>query len=500
VRFPAKAGSQVVAVTFLNGAAMPEGPWRPRQSGLGAAAKYRDYTQGEPAIGSIRVSGPFDATGPGQTASRNKIFICQPAGKEDEETCAKKILTTLARRAYRRPVTEREMLTLLSFYNEGQKQAGFEAGIGTALRRILVSPSFLFHVENDPDNVAPGSAYRISDFELATRMSFFLWSSIPDDELLDAAERGQLRDPAMLEQQVRRMLADARAQALVNNFAGQWLYLRNVPAAAPDPELFPDFEENLREALLQETNLFFASTLRENRSVLDLLNADYTFLNERLARHYGIPNVYGSHFRRVTLTDQNRRGLLGQGSILMVTSYATRTSPTLRGKWVLENILAAPPPPPPANVVAALPDAKQGGEIRSVRQLLEQHRANPVCATCHGRMDPLGFALDNFDALGQWRDTEAGKPINASGILPDGTKFEGASGLRNELMKHPEQFATSVAEKLLTYGLGRGVEYYDQPAIRKVVREAASSDYRWSSILAGIIKSTPFQMRRSGQP
>ena len=498
VRFPAKAGTQVVAVTFLNETSMPEGPWRPRQTGMGAAAKYKDYTQGEPAIASVVVSGPFDSTGPGETSSRNRIFVCQPTGPQDEEACAKKILTNLARRAYRRPATEREMRTLLTFYDEGKTQGGFEAGIGTALRRVLVSPSFLFHVEMDPDNPAPGSAYRISDFEMASRISFFLWSSIPDDELLSVAERGQLRDPAVLERQVRRMLADPRLDSLVNNFAGQWLFLRNVAAASPDPETFPDFEENLREALLQETTLFFASTLRENRSLLDLLNADYTFMNERLARHYGVPNVYGSHFRRVKLADENRRGLLGQGSVLLVTSYATRTSPTLRGKFVLENILGAPLPPPPANV-PSLQDRDESGKILSVREILEKHRANPVCASCHSRMDPLGFALDNFDAIGQWRDTASGTPIDASGVLPDGTKFKGVGELRALLLKQPEQFAITVTEKLLTYGLGRGVEYYDQPAVRKIVREAAPDNYRWASIVAGIIKSTPFQMRRSGQ-
>ena len=499
VRFPAKAGTQVVAVTFLKETALPEGPWRPPQTGMGAAAKYKDYTQGEPAIAGVVVSGPFDSTGPGTTPSRERIFVCQPTGPQDEEACAKKILTNLARRAYRRPATEREMRTLLTFYDEGKTQGGFEAGIGTALRRVLVSPSFLFHVEMDPNNAAPGSPYRISDLELASRISFFLWSSIPDDELLEAAQRGQLRDPAVLERQVRRMLTDPRSDALVNNFAGQWLFLRNIPSASPDPETFPDFEENLREALLQETTLFFASTLRENRSLIDLLNADYTFLNERLARHYGVANVYGSHFRRVKVADENRRGLLGQGSVLLVTSYATRTSPTLRGKFVLENILGSPLPPPPADV-PALEDRDESGKILSVREVLEKHRANPVCASCHSRMDPLGFALDNFDAIGQWRDVAAGTPIDASGVLPDGTKFEGVQELRALLLKRPEQFAITVTEKLLTYGLGRGVEYYDQPAVRQIVREAAPDNYRWASIIAGIIKSTPFQMRRSGQP
>ena len=500
LRVPVKAGTRTVGVAFLEEASEPEGAYRPPQTGLGAASSYRDYTEGEPAVGNVSISGPYDAKGGGGAPSRSKIFVCHPTSARDEDACAQKILSTLARRAYRRPATEREVQTLFTFYKTGRSRGNFEAGIGSALRRVLVSPSFLFRVEPDPASTAPDSAYRISDLALASRLSFFVWSSIPDDELLDVAQRGQLSDPAVLEQQVRRMLADPRSKALVDNFAGQWLYLRNVKAAAPDPDIFPDFEENLREALLRETELFFGSMLREDHKLLDLLNADYTFLNERLARHYGIPNVYGSHFRRVTLSDENRRGLLGQGSILMVTSYSTRTSPTLRGKWVLENVLAAPPPPPPPNVVAALKERGADGKILSVRQLMEEHRSNAVCATCHGRMDPLGFALDNFDALGQWRTTEGGKPIDPTGVLPDGTRFEGAAGLRKELLKHPEQFATAVTEKLLTYGLGRGIEYYDQPAIRKIVREAAASDYRWSSLIAGIAKSTPFQMRRSIEP
>jgi hypothetical protein len=368
------------------------------------------------------------------------------------------------------------------------------------LRAILVSPEFLFRIERDPDQVAPDTAYPISDLELASRLSFFLWSSLPDEPLLELAEAGRLRDPRELEKQVGRMLEDARSRALVVNFAGQWLYLRNMRSASPDPAAFPSFDENLRQAFQQETELFFESMLREDRSVLNLLDADYTFLNQRLARHYRIPNVYGSHFRRVTLTDQERRGLLGQGSLLTVTSYPNRTSPVLRGKWLLENILGTPPPPPPPNV-PALKDRGEKGEALSVRQRMEQHRANPACASCHARMDPLGFALENFDGIGRWRTTsEANTPIDASGILPDGTRFQGPVGLREVILSQPERFVTTVTERLLTYALGRGVEYYDAPAIRRIRREAASEDYRWSSLILGIVKSTPFQMRRSQEP
>jgi hypothetical protein len=359
-------------------------------------------------------------------------------------------------------------------------------------------------VESDPApqrGVPPGAAHAISNFELASRLSFFLWSSIPDDELLGLAERGRLKDPAVLEQQVRRMLADSRAKTLVDNFAGQWLYLRNMATAAPDPDEFPEFDENLRQAFQQETQLFFQDMLRENRSVLDLLDANYTFLNERLARHYGIPNVYGNDFRRVMLSDAQRGGLLGQGSILTVTSYATRTSPTLRGKWLLENILGAPPPPPPPDV-PSLKDRGEDGKILSVRQQMEQHRASPVCSSCHSRMDPLGFALDNYDGIGRWRTASGATntPIDSSGVLPDGTKFQGPAELKKILLSRREQFVTTFTERLLTYALGRGVEYYDQPAVRKIVRGAAPGDYRWSSLISGIVQSTPFQMRRSVEP
>jgi hypothetical protein len=416
----------------------------------------------------------------------------------DEDACAGKILAALARRAYRRPIGDLDLEHLLGPYRLARNEGDFESGIQMALQRILVSPEFLFRIERDPRGVTPGTPYRIGDIELASRLSFFLWSSIPDDELLNLAERGQLRNPDVLQRQVRRMLLDSRANALVDNFAGQWLYLRNVKSVWPDLAEYPDFDENLRASLQKETELFFESTLREDRSVLELLNADYTFLNERLARHYGIPNVYGNHFRRVTLRDENRRGLLGHGSILMVTSYGNRTSPTLRGKWLLDNLLGAPPPPPPPNV-PSLVDRNDEGKILSMRQQMELHRSNSACAGCHRLMDPLGFALENFDAVGRWRDTSgpANSPIDASGVLADGTGFEGPAGLRKILESEPDQFVTTVTEKLLTYSLGRGLGYFDAPAVRKIVREAETTDYRWSAIIAGIIKSVPFQMKKA---
>jgi len=368
-----------------------------------------------------------------------------------------------------------------------------------AVQRILVSPEFLFRIEHDPSSVAAGTAYRVSDLELASRLSFFLWSSMPDDQLLNLAAAGKLKEPAVLDQQVRRMLADSRSNALVTNFFGQWLYLRNMPGVHPDQDAFPEFDENLRAAFEQETQLFLESNLREDRSVLDLLNADYTFVNERLARFYGIPNIYGSHFRRVSLAGHDeRRGLLGQGSILTVTSYANRTSPTIRGKWLLTNVLGTPPPPPPPNVPSLKEDATSNGRVLTMRERMEQHRSNAACAVCHAQMDPLGFALENFNGVGEWRTTsEAGNPVDASGALPNGVKFNGPAELRKLLLSHPEQFANTVTDRLLTYALGRGVEYYDQPAVRKITREAASNNYKWSSLILGIVSSVPFQMRMS---
>ena len=386
---------------------------------------------------------------------------------------------------------------LLGFYEDRRGSDGFEAGIQLALQRILADPEFIFRVERDPPGVTPGASYQVSDLTLASRLSFFLWSSIPDDELLELAVEGELSDPAVLEQQVRRMLADRRSTALVDNFVGQWLLLRNIPNVTPDPIAFPTFDENLRAAFTRESELFVESILRDDRSVVELLSADSTFVNERLAEHYGIPGIYGNRFRRVTLGAEQRGGLLGHGSLLTVTSYPNRTSPVLRGKWVLENVLGTPPPAPPADV-PPLPDRGEGGTPATVRELMEQHRANPVCAGCHAPMDPLGFALENFDAIGRWRTTDARAPIDASGVLPNGAEFEGPSGLRTLLVNNPEQFVRTLTEKLLAYALGRGVEYYDYPTIRKITRDAAATDYRWSSIVLGIVESPPFQMRSAG--
>ena len=490
VRIPVTAGPHLVGVSLL------KETWAREQM---IQPTFASLEREEPGVGRVTILGPYDPQGPGETPSRSKIFVCRPTNSQDEEVCARKIISTLARRAYRRPIADHEVENLLVPYHTGRSEEGFEAGIEWALQRILVSPEFLFRIEQDPESVEPGTAYPISDLELASRLSFFLWSSIPDDPLLDVAANGQLKDSAVLEKQVRRMLADSRSKALVSNFAGQWLYLRNMATVAPDLGEFPEFDENLREALQRETELFFESMLRENHSVVELLDADYTFLNERLARHYGIPNIYGNHFRRVTLEDERRRGLLGKGSILTTTSYANRTSPVLRGKWILENILGAPPPPPPPNI-PELQEATRDGKPLTMRQRMEAHRANPACATCHARMDPLGFALENFDAIGGWRATEADLPIDASGVLPDGTQFEGASGLREVLLSRREEFVRIVTEKLLTYALGRGTEYYDAPAVRSIMRKAAPSDYRWSSLIVGIVKSTPFQIRRSEEP
>lgn len=505
VRFPAKAGSRLVGVNFLNDAWEREGvldsplaEFRLLDKSSEGRSDSPGTKEDAPAVSQVSIGGPYNAKGLGETPSRRKIFVCRPAGSTDELPCATKILSGLARSAYRRPVTNADLQALLSLYNIGRKEGGFEAGIEMALQRILVSPEFLFRIEHDPVSVAPGSAYRVSNLELASRLSFFLWSSIPDNQLLNLAAAGKLKEPAILEQQVRRMLADPRSNALVTNFFGQWLYLRNMPGVHPDQDAFPEFDENLREAFEQETQLFLESNVREDRSVLDLLNADYTFVNERLARFYGIPNIYGSHFRRVSLEGhEERRGLLGQGSILTVTSYANRTSPTIRGKWLLTNVLGTPPPPPPPDV-PSLKETPPNGKVLTMRERMEQHRSNAACAVCHAQMDPLGFAMENFNGVGEWRTTsEAGTPVDASGVLPNGIKFNGPAELRKVLLSHPEQFANTVTDRLLTYALGRGVEYYDQPAIRKITREAASNNYRWSSLILGIVNSTPFQMRMS---
>jgi mono/diheme cytochrome c family protein len=495
IRLPFEAGRHAMAAAFLKETTEAEGALRPRMS----LYQYTTYKGGDPAVGSIVIGGPYNARKADDTPSRKKIFVCYPQGAAEEEPCARKIFSNLAHLAYRRPVTSGDVETLLSFYRKGRAAGDFDEGVEMALRRMLVDSEFLLRIERDPANTKPGSSYRISDLELASRLSFFLWSSIPDAELLRVAESGKLRERAVLEQQIRRMTADERSQALVDNFAGQWLYLRNIATIQPDPSEFREFDDNLRAAFERETSLFFGSIVREDRSVIDLLNANYTFLNERLARHYGIPNVYGSRFRRVTLSaDDERRGLLGQGSLLTVTSYANRTSPVLRGKWILENILGTPPPPPPPNV-PAFPDNPETGRALTVRERMETHRSNPVCATCHRVMDPLGFSLENFDAVGRWRTKEAGGAVDAVGQLADGTVVNGPVSLRQALVKRPAQFVGTMTEKLMTYALGRGLEAYDMPVVRSIAEESARSNYRFSTIITGIVESTPFQMKNASE-
>ena len=500
-RFPVRAGTHVVGVTFARRTRVVEGvaPERLPPWVFGTGRGFLERM----AVSAVEVEGPFnpDTVGggvsdPDAATGGPRLFLCRPTGPDDENACATRILATLARRAYRRPVVTADLDVLQGFYDEGRRAGTFETGIQRALEMMLVDPEFLFRIERDPAGVPAATVYRLSDIELASRLSFFLWSSAPDDELLDVAAEGRLSDPAMLEHQVRRMLADPRSSVLVTSFAAQWLHLRRMGSVTPDVNAFPEFDDNLREAFVRETELFLEHQFRADRSVVDLLSADYTFVNERLARHYGLPNVYGSRFRRVTLDDERRRGLLGHGSILTVTSLATRTSPVVRGKWVLENVLGTPPPPPPPDV-PALPESTQQETPTSMRERMEAHRANPVCASCHTRMDPIGFALEHFDAVGRWRDTEGGMPIDTSGTLPDGTVFSGLPALRDVLLEQRGEFVSTVTEKLLIYALGRGVEYYDRPAIRAIVRQAEENDYRWSSLILGVTRSQPFQMRRS---
>jgi hypothetical protein len=450
-----------------------------------------------PAVFTLTVNGPYQGKGPGDTPSRRRIFVCTPQSAGDEEACAKKILLTTMRRAWRRPVSDADLQAPLKFYHDARKNGSFDSGIEMGLRAILMSPEFLFRVEQDPANAAPGAAYRLSSLELASRLSFFLWSSIPDDELLATAENGSLHKPEVIEKQTRRMLADARSRSLVNNFAAQWLHLRNLATITPDMRLFPDFDDNLRQAFRQETELFVESVMREDRPVTELIGARYTFVNERLAKHYGIPNIYGSRFRRIDLPpDSPRGGLLRHGSILTVTSYATRTSPVIRGNWILTNILGVPPPPPPP-AVPALKENTSGLKPMPMRERLAQHRANPACAGCHQLMDPVGFAFENYDAVGRWRDMEGNLPVDASGGLPDGSKFVGVSGVEKAILDRPDLFLATFTEKLLTYAVGRGVEHYDGPAVRRVLADARAGGYRFSSFITGIVNSIPFQMRRS---
>ena len=501
IRFPMRAGRRLVSVSFAKRTAVAEGV-SPDRLPVWTFGTGRGFVE-TMALDSLQVEGPYnpDTIGPSvgtvrTTTSQSRIFVCRPSSVDEEELCATKIFRRLARRALRRPVTGDDVEGLRVFFRDGRRGGSFDTGIQRALESLLVDPEFLFRVESDPAHITPATAYELSDIELASRLSFFLWASIPDDELLGVAEAGRLNDPVVLEQQVKRMVDDERADVLVTSFGAQWLHLRRMRSVTPDVNAFPEFDDNLRAALVRETELFLKSQIREDRSVVDLLTADYTFVNERLARHYDIPDVYGPRFRRIAVADNERHGLLGHGSILTVTSLSTRTSPVVRGKWVLENILGAPPPPPPPDV-PELPNRVDDVRVQSMRERMEEHRANPVCASCHARMDPLGFALENFDAVGKWREMEAGVPINASGTLPDGTVFSGLPELRDVLVSRRKEFVTTVTEKLLTYALGRGIEYYDRPAIRTIVRDAEMHDYRWSAIIAGVARSLPFQMRRS---
>jgi hypothetical protein len=484
-RVAVKAGLHQVAATMIKADnVVPEGAGPDR---LSPYSRNSDNANSPIAIASLHIGGPYNGKVAQDSPSRKLLFICTPTNSADEPSCANKILSRLARRAYRRASSNEDVQTLLAFYKRVRANGSFDDGIRAALERVLVSPDFLFRIE-------AGST--LSDVELASRLSFALWSSIPDDTLLDLAIQGKLHDPTVLQQQVQRMFADARTRkSLVENFFSAWLQTRNVWLLNPDSTKFPWFDDNLRTAFVTETELFLDDQLRGDHSILDLLTSNETFLNEQLARHYGISGIYGSHFRRVTLTDENRFGLLGKSSVLAVTSYTTRTSPTIRGKWLLENILAAPPPAPPANVPSLDESAGKNGKQRTVREMLEAHRANPTCAGCHARMDPLGFSLENFDAIGQWRATDGGNPIDASGVLLDGTKVNGPRALQQALLAQKTQFAKAVTEKMLTYMLGRGLEYYDAPTVRSIERAAAADNYRWSSLVSAIVKSAPFQMR-----
>ncbi len=497
VRVPVKAGTHEVGVSFVRRYWEPEGILQPPQRGF--ARTTNELYHGNPAIDSVAIGGPHGIAKrdeASESVSSRRVFVCRPKDRASEEPCARQILSALATRAYRRPVTDSDLRTLISFYQEGRSEGGFETGIQRGLERILAAPSFLFRIARAPTATAPGTPYRLSDLDVASRLSFFLWSSIPDEELLNVALRGTLKDPATLDRQVRRMLADSRSRALVDNFALQWLKLGKIAGVVPDVDAFPDFDENLRDAMLQETRLFVTSQLREDRSVLDLLTANYSFLNERLARHYQIPNVYGSHFRRVTFEDGIRGGLLGQASVMTVTSYPNRTSPVLRGKWLLENMLGSPPPAPPPDV-PSLDESGLKSRPRTLREQMEAHRRSPSCAACHVRMDPLGFSLENFDALGKWRTASDGVPIDATATLPDGSQFQGVAGLRALLVGHREEFVRTFTEKLLAYAVGRGVEYSDLPAVRRITKEAATDNYRWSSLITSVVKSTPFRMGMS---
>jgi hypothetical protein len=497
VRIPVKAGPHVVTVAFLEDPDAVE-PAR-LQPYIRSSVDNFDWS-GSPHLQSVTIAGPFHPAGVSDTPSRRRIFVCRPElrikadARVKDDACAREIISTLARRAYRQALTNSDLETLLKFYQSGKRDGGFEGGIEFALDRIIASPKFLFRVERDPASPTASGTYRVNNTELASRLSFFLWSSIPDDELLRLASERKLDNPEILDRQVRRMLADPKAQALVDNFAGQWLQLRNLAHVQPNSDLFPDFDDNLRQSFRRETELLFESVVQEDRSVLDLLTADYTFVNERLARHYGIPDIYGTRFRRIEITDEARRGLLGQGSILALTSHAERTSPVVRGKWILENILGNPVPPPPPDV-PPLKGNQTGEKPRTMREQMAEHRANPVCASCHKTMDSIGFAMENFDAVGAWRTRDAGQPIDATGDLSDGTKLDGVVSLRNAILSRPELFAGTMTQKLLIYALGRGLDYRDMPALRAILRDASHDHYRFSTLVIDVVHSTPFQMR-----
>ena len=488
---PVKAGPRVIGATFPREMWEAEGVQQPRLFGYQLAVT--ELPDGNPGIGSVEIEGPLSIDGSGDTPSRQQIFSCEPISADQEPACARQILSSLARRAYRRAVTENDVQGLMEFYKQGQLEGGFETGIQFALERLLVSPDFLFRIEQDPRNAEPDSMYPVTDTELASRLSFFLWSSLPDDELLDLVERSELRDPGVLETQVKRMMSDSRSSGFIENFVGQWLYLRNLDGIYPDPAAFPEFDENLREAFQRETELFIDDQIRSDRSLRELLSADYTYVNERLAEHYGIPKIYGNRYRKVMLEGAERGGLFGHGSLMMVTSYPNRTSPVLRGKFVLENLLGGPPPEPPPNVPAL--ETSNDGKQLTMREAMAMHRENPACRVCHAAMDPIGFSLENYDAVGKWRTQFAGQAIDASGLLPDGNTFDGPDGLRGLLLERPDDFVGTITEKLMRFALGRSLEYYDMPEVRGIVRAAREDDYRWSSVILGVIKSAPFQMR-----
>ena len=522
IRLPVPAGLHSIVVTFLRESPRPEVALRAVGRGFGGAGgpggasgekpanmdlridgvsvKHWEVPQrgGAPDASLTVVTGPYDATGRGQTPSRTRIFACRPAKPTDEDACARTILSSLTKRAFRRPVNDADLRPLLRFYADARKKgADFDDGIGNALQAMLVSPDFLFRIERTPKGTAPGSVFTLNDYELASRLSFFLWSSIPDDELLRLAGEGKLKTPAVLQAQVKRMTADPKSDALMTNFGGQWLFLRTLAKAKPDVDIFAAFDENLRQAFQTETELYLANIFRNGRSALELLDSNYTYLNQRLAEHYGVPNVYGSHFRKVELTDARRGGLLGQGSILTVTSYPNRTSVVQRGKWILENLLGTPPPPPPPDVPELAAKAKDGRKL-SLREAMETHRSNAVCASCHARMDPIGFALENFNAVGAWRNEEDGVAVDAKGKLPNGSEFDGPGGLKKLLLaQHRDEFVQTIVEKLLTYALGRGLEARDRPTVRMIARQAAADDYRMSALVTAIVESAPFQMRKN---